>query len=527
MSSLQRSAADVLYDGETGERFVDLCIELREWGPGAAPILEVGGRWDRADRRWADEAHARVVWNVHPGQYEAAHFFADWFRAYAAGQRVPEWKDVYVMLCAGGRGAGKTDFGSRAAVMVATGISDRIVWCVSPSESETTELQAAIEKFTPDSFYRWLRSELVYYLWNGSRISMMSGYNPGTLKRGRVDYWLLNEAQRFPKEAYKMIRPRLADTGGLGFIAANPPRDPKGRWVMDFYDQAKASKLPGIRLIEFDPLKNPTLDQRGLEVLLPEFGEEDYRREIKGEMLPVGDVVFYAWSDLAEIGNVRPVPDVGECTRAFTKKRLGREFDVAIALDFQLAPHMAGVAGKFYADPSDPERPFSWYTDEIVVSGTEHELCDELEAHGYDPERTALICDASGWWQDAEREKDRASVDILKSRGWKFCFRPQKGSRRNPPIIERILATNARLKATDGVRRAFSVPENMNLNRAMKMWENRNGAPYKRSDFAHLGDCASYFQIRFFPRKQVMRGFKYEGGERIATKMADELDEMV
>lgn len=526
MPSLQRQAAEVLYDDELGERFVDLRIDLREWGDSRTSILEVGGRWDRQERRWDSDGERRIVWRVHPGQYEAAYFFRDWFNAKVEGRRVPGWEEVYVMLGAGGRGAGKSDFGVRAGVMVAAGMADQIAWFVSPVEDETQELQRSIETITPASFYVWLKSDLCYYFWNGSRISMMSGYSPGTLKRGRVDYWLLNEAQRFPLESYKMIRPRLADTSGLGYIAANPPRDPKGRWVMDFFDRSKAKKLPGIRLFEFDPKLNPTIDHRGLEVLRPEFGEEDYRREILGEMLPIGDLVFYAWSDLLEEGNVRRLPDVGDCTRAITRKHLGREFDYVFGVDLQLTPHMASTPGKFFADPDDKERPLFWYTHNLAVVGTEDDLVDAWEAAGFDPDRCALIIDASGWWQDAERTKGKASVDVFKRRGWRWCFRPDKKLKKNPPVSERIMAMNARLCAA-GKRRTFSVPENLELNQALKMWENRNGQPNKRSDFAHYGDASSYVQIRFFPRRFKKVGFEYHGGARVKSDYERELDDAV
>lgn len=536
MQGLQAQAAELLYDGELGEREIDLSIRLCEWGAGGAEIMQVGGRWDRADRRWVGDTRRGVTWRVHPGQYDAAYFFRDWYRAKCRGERVAGWEQVYVILGAGGRGAGKSDLGVRAGVMVAVGMREQVVWYVSPVEEETEELQRAIESNTPGLFYAWRKAELAYTFWNGSRITMMSGYAPGSLKRGRVDYWLLNEAQRFPLEAYKMIRPRLADTAGLGFIAANPPREAKGRWVMEFYDRSKARKLPGIRLFEFDPKQNPTIDLKSLEVLRPEFGEEDYRREILGEMLPIGDLVMYAWSDLLDEGNVRAAPDVGDCTREFTRRTLGREFDQVVGLDFQLAPHMAGAVARFFIDPTDRsrERPFSWYTDELTVDGTEDDLCDALEAKGYEPDRTALICDASGWWQDAERKKGRSSVEIMKRRGWKHCYKPDRKMEKNPLIVERVLAANARFCSSEqrpdgavGVRRAFVVPGCVTLCRAMKFWENRNGVPHRRSEFAHHGDALTYVEWRFFPRRTKSKPFAYEGGKRIKSEFEEELEDLV
>ena len=40
----------------------------------------------------------------------------------------------------------------------------------------------------------------------------------------------------------------------------------------------------------------------------------------------------------------------------------------------------------------------------------------------------------------------------------------------------------------------------------MRSWENRNGVPYRRSDYAHLCDAVSYVIYRFFGRPKVKGG---------------------
>jgi hypothetical protein len=380
-------------------------------------------------------------------------------------------------------------------------------------------------------WYQWKQSELTWRFWNGSEIQLLSGYDPSSLKRGRVDIWLMNEGQRFKKDAYLMARPRLADTGGLGLITANPPRERKGMWITEFHDAAQANALPGVKLIHFDNQKNPTLDWRSLELLRDEFGEDDYDREVLGIFVPIGDRVFYAWLPSTTAGNIRPTPELGNITRQVTRRHLGREFDHVIGIDFQKSPYMAAVTSEFFANPRDPIDPLQWLVDETVVEGTEDDLSDELEAKGYDKETTALILDASAKWQTGSHERvkgGRGSWDLLKARGWKFLYVPDRRMEKNPPIVERVQATNARMcsarRSAQPYRRLFSVPENRETNKALKQWENRGGVPYRRSPHAHLCDAVSYPVWRFFPRRRRRGKVSYKAVKPKRSNRAKDLD---
>lgn len=523
---LQGRAAELLYGAETGDRYVDMAIDLREWD-GMTSILEVGGRWDRQEHDWIGDAATRAIWRVQPAQYEAAYWLRDWLQAYAEGQRMSDFGDVYALICEGGRAAGKSDFGVRALAIFAIAIRQRITWALSPVIEESDELRRVFESLLLPSWYQWLKSEKTWRLWNGSEIQLISGYNPSSLKRGRVDMWLMNEGQRFAKDAYLMARPRLSDTSGLGLITANPPREAKGRWILDFHDQAQAGTLPDVHLIEFDNRKNPTIDWRSLELLKDGFGDRDYRREVLGEFIPIGDTVFYAWSPNRQ-GNIRPRPEMGCTTRQITRKHLGREFDHVLGVDFQISPHMAALIAEFFHNEEDPADPLMWFTDEAVVEGTEDDLLDLLELKGYHPDSTAVIADASGEWQDAERTKGKGSYDIFRRRGWKFIYTPDRKMKRNPIVIERVQATNARMcSAREGpngkkYRRMFAVPDLYHWNTAAKSWANRSGVPHKRSEYAHICDAGSYIVWRFFPRKHVKRLIEYRRIER--TKSVRERD---
>jgi hypothetical protein len=360
---------------------------------------------------------------------------------------------------------------------------------------------------------------------HGSEIYLLSAHNPSALKRGRADLIGLNEAQNMVKRAYTMVRAPIADRGGLVVCAMNPPDRPAGQWVMDKYEEAQAS-APTLKLFELDPEDNPHIVRGALEDMRHDVGELEYRREVLGEFIEIGDLVWYSWSPRH---NVKPLPDLGtDVTREFTRRTLGRPFDYVLSIDLQLSPHMACAVGEFYFDPAEPDDPLTWISDEVIIQGNEDELIDEIEgrrtADGspvYTPDTCALILDASGWWQDAERSKGRGSVDMFRRRGWRNLYRPDSKAKKNPLISERVLACNARMKNANGRRALFSVPDNRIVNTALKRWENRNGAPYRLSEYAHASDAVSYLIWRFFPRRLKGKSEAGIGYEKIVRRRSD------
>lgn len=543
-AGVQNQAAEVLQQAraESEERFVDLRIVWREWRDSNAVVLDAGGRWDRLERRYVDDGAAYLQLRLQPAQYEAAYWFAGWLREYLAGiehVRATDYFRKWTMMNVGGRRGGKTDFCVKAQIAACAAKPGTVAWAASPTEDETIELHDVFARIIPGGWAEYREAKRRWFWANGSVIEYRSGFKPKALKRGRVDLPFFNEAQYFPKRSYTMVRAPIADTGGLVLLSANPPDEPVGQWLLEMYDEAKAGKET-VKLCEFDPDKNPVVDQQALDDMASDLTEEEYRRDRKGEFIPVGDLVWHAWSSKY---NVRPAGELQErtakvqplalpnITRQFTKLHLGREFDHVIGMDFQLVPHMAAVVAEFFQNPDDPKDPFMWSTDCLKFGddegdlGTEIEFAEALIEMGYDPERTAVIADASGWWQDAERTKGRGSVDLIKKAGFRFVFRPDRHAKRNPLIFERIQATNVRMCTKDGLRRLFSVPENLDLNRALKMWENRNRVPHRRSDHAHLSDALSYIVWRFWPRKPKKGKVEFERVNRQKSERELELDD--
>lgn len=535
-ATIQDQAAAVLARRRTSsalERFVDLRVVWKEWGDSDEIILDAGGRWDRLDECYVDDGDTCLELRMQPAQYEAAYWWAGWLPEYlAGGRRSPEYDRKWTLMGVGGRRSGKTDFFTKAATTLCAVRPKTMAWAASPTEELTVELHDVFAKMVPLDWAEYAESKLRWFFLNGSVLEYRSGFKPSALKRGRCDFGFLNEAQYFPKRSYGMVRGAIGDSGGLVALAGNPPDEPIGQWLLEMHGEAKAG-LETVKLIEFDPELNPVVDQAALDDMKNDLGEDDYRRDRLGEFIPIGDLVWYAWSPRF---NVRPAGELqarthkvepmrlAEMTREFTKRHLGREFDHVLGADFQLTPHMAVVECGFYRNPLDVADPYLWARWAAAVEGTEDELADVVLEAGYDPDRTAWIVDASGWWQDAERTKGRGSVDMLKAKGFRFIFRPDRAAKRNPHIFERVQASNARFCSAAGDRRVYSVPESRELNTALASWENRNGVPYRRSPYAHFSDALSYVIWRFWPRHTKRRKLEFEKGERKRSQRERDLD---
>jgi hypothetical protein len=326
----------------------------------------------------------------------------------------------------------------------------------------------------------------------------------------------MNEAQRFPSRAYVYLRAPLADTAGLGIVVSNPPDVPSGRWVLQAYESAKAG-IDTWKLFEFETRKNPFVDWASLESMKdePMISDEDFRREVLGEFIPIGDLVWHAWSAKH---NIQLIPDVGRhATREFTKEKLGRDYVDILTADFQTTPHMIALRWRVWKVNGVW---LCWIVSEYLVEkGDEDDLIDVLEANDLDPHTTAIVGDASGEWQDAKRTKGGGSFDVFRSRGWRHLYLPDEHSKRNPDILSTVRIGNALMKNAAGERRLFSSPSNVHTNRAIQEWENRHGFPSKRSEFAHIGDCIRYFAWRFFKRSPGESEFSFDkidigGGQR-------------
>jgi hypothetical protein len=514
-------AVDAQLDQQS-ERFVDMRIDLVA-ERNSAVIITAGGVWDTRTKRYVGESEMSRIFRAHEGQIPAAEWFATWLEAHLRGEELYELgQPMTDVLFLGGRRGGKSNLAIALLNTYLVAAPRRIGWIVLPTFEDRPEIDRELDEALPRTWYRAVGDPLfVRYLANGSEMYIKSSFDPETLKRGRADIVIVNEAQKHKVDVYGTVLPAIADKGGLVIMTANPPKNARGEWVAELVEKARAQRV-NTRIFTFDPKLNPHVKRNILASLKGKLDDRTYRREVEGEFLPRTDAVFHAYS--SEF-NLEPVPDGPGITVSFLRRKLNVDAACLHGMDFQKDPHMVAASLRFFEDPEDPGGdPLVWIFDEVLIEqGLEDDLVDALEAHGHTG-ADAVVADASGEWQDAERTKGRSSWDVLRRRGWRKLFMPDEMSKRNPPIMERIAVGNSLLKSADGKRKLRIDPRCIHTARSVRLWENRNGAPNRRSEHAHIADCWTYPAYRLFPRRSGRGGIEYARVERARSDRQRDLE---
>ncbi len=504
-----------------GERFVDLEVTLVD-DKTSAVLVAAGGVWDRRAREYTDALPARSrVLGVHEGQLEPARWFASWFKDHVAGRAVPPSERVYSCMFGGGQRSGKTWFGVATAVVYAVGIPGSIVWIVSPAERDHEEVQDYLSSFLHRDWYTELGAPWYRYkLANGSKIVLRTAHNPDKLKKGDADYVVQNEAQQQKERAFAILRGRIAHAGGLVTVCANPPEDAMGQWVGDFAIEAQEG-LRQAKFFQFDPMDNPYIDHGPLLAMAKEFDQRTFDTEVRGLFLGERNAALYNWT--RQFNERVPPDDTPEITQEVLRRLEGHDFDRVVGVDVQRYPFMASAEFRFWENPlatSDIARIewcWMWCTSSLLLrAADEADLANAWLDLGWDPERTLIVCDASGEWQFAERDptkvkllrekvKGRGSFDVFRQMGFKHVVKPDRDSEKNPDVAERFRAATSRIatKAVGpyGQHFLFSDPRNKDLNKAIRSLTVRNGRPDRHSQWSHGCDAFTYPPHRLFPRR--------------------------
>lgn len=473
--------------------------------PDGSTLLNAGGVWDRVDQRYLDVEpdHVRVI-RLKKSQVEAAHLFAWWMQEREAGRP----RDFITLAMLGDRGGGKTYLGSAAmvtALIKFPRLKSRatIGWQVCRSYKERAELEREIaENFPLEGIWYVRRKapEHEYRFLNGALLRTLSADDPESLKQGTVDFLYLNEMAKLPELAYENGLPRIKDNEGLCWGTTNPPRSNRGRWVYKLYQleeeaiesgKAYPVRFVSVRSEDNDALNVDTADM--VATVLRDLNPALAAADIDGKMFDVKQTAYWKFNKKR---NIRPLPELGDITREFTKRRLGRAYDYLAGADFQNVPHMAAV---FYKVLGTYENPILWAIDEIICEeSTEDDLLDAVDEAGYKPENVLWIADASGQWQDGKHNKNRDSFSVFKRRRWniKPPVKPRSETHRpkNPPIEQRVRLINDALEA--GMIMLESAPDGVpKLIEALKECEMRPGKYMKlvpMGFYAHLTDAAGY-----------------------------------
>lgn len=513
---------------QEADRFVEMRLDLVNEETGRL-FISGGGRWDREEKRYVGGEVMRAVVRLQPAQFPAVRWLARWLARHRERRAQPPPKpdfelleaatdedappvdpaEVYSALFAGGRRAGKTHLGTVACLLYAVMFPGSKVWVVCPHEKDFEEVLDYLADLIPGT---WIAKELGAPWWrielaNGSRIVLRSAFDPIALKKGRVDFALMNEGQRCKERAFMTVRAAVSDKGGAVIVAANPPDTGDEPWVGDF----AADVLAGRRLAvycEFNPLLNPHIDRTALLAIARESDPRTFEIEVLGRFLGRADAVIYNW---IRGENEKIAPLLGDVTRDYTKATEGRAYAQVVSCDIQRFPYICATIWRFYGS-LDPDEVISWCVDEIVLEGgDENDICEQMYERGFDPNETMIICDSSGQWQHSRRRSTDApppdwsgkgSFDLFRAAGFRYVFPVDRRMRRNPDVVERCRAFCARVSNYHGDRRLFIDSRACPMSaRAVRHWKTLNGKPHRTEEVAHIGDALTYFAWRFFPRR--------------------------
>lgn len=439
--------------------------------PDGSTLLHAGGTWDAIDKRYLPKEPDQVrIIRLRESQVEAARWLAWWLQERAEGRK----RDFRSLFLLGDRGGGKTFLATVGTVTALVKFprmdgKPTLAWQVVSSYRERREIEREIESAFPfeNTWYtRRLAPEHEYRFVHGPLLVTLSGDNPESLRQGTVDYLFLNECTKLQEDAYISGIARLKDHDGLCIATTNPPKTNRGRWVKKFWDTAQERKEGGkpfsLRFVRVDSAGNDLTHQDAaddvadqIRVLNPRAAQAD----IDGLMLPIDQPAYWEW---VPSRNARPLPDLGDITRQYLKRRTGREYDYLIGADFQGRPFQVAVVAKIYGSLDEP---LVYFCDEVICpQATEGDLADAVLEAGYTPDNAYWVADNSGQWQNSQRNSrwkrnEFTSHSQIASRGFHIvpCIKPKEPGHQpaNPLVEQRINLINAQLKAS----RIFVDPE--------------------------------------------------------------------
>lgn len=495
------------------ERYQDLCVIWRREST-KEELLRVGGRWDALEQRYVGPAEFARIIDLKESQIQAARLAAHWIRQKQAGEKC----DFFGLFLIGDRGGGKTAF---AVILIQTllvafpkmGDTPALAWQVSNAHSERDELDGYIKQFFPGQWYDYREWPQHVYRWvTGGKSFNVSADSPDSLKRGRVDFELFNEPQKFQGRALAMGLPRLADRGGLTVFAANPPDQFRGKWIVDLWKRFKERKTEGrpfgIHFVEMNSADNDSKDmhvaqqiREVVEIIDPRLA----RADLDGKMLEVGRPCYWEWS---RSRNIRKTPDLGDITREFTRYKTGRAYDFLIGADFQATPHMAAAVLKMYGTI---EEPILFVVNDFVIDqASEDDLIDAIEDDemGLTPENALVIGDCSGLWQDGKHSRNgRDSFAVFKARRWHIVTptkaKDPKRHPKNPPVDQRLRLTNKLLQS----EQLFVMPHCDKLQFALNECQLVQVGLRVKPDrlYSHITDALGYAVWWCFPKPSFPR----------------------
>jgi hypothetical protein len=498
-------------------RVVDLALALRRRKTGEI-LLGAGGRWDRIERRFLPGPPERAWFiDLEESQVE----FTRWFATFLRDLRQGRPRDISLALAAGDRRGGKTFDLLLCTIALLIDVpqidgSATVGWVVSANYQERDEIDKTIREYIPSSWYTHRKApHFLYTFLHGASLRNVSADDPETLKRGRVDVVLYNEAQKLPIAALTNGIYGTADKGGIALLAANPPRRQVGEWVLELKKAIDAKRVTGAKYFGFSSKDNTRIDQAARERvggIVRLLDPRAAQAEDEGAWLPVGDRAYPRFDPrpVEEGGMVGRPPEAGDImSEVLRGAGIYTAYQLVAGADFQGRPHQAAVVLRVFGGRPDG-KPVYWIIDEMIVEGTERHLSAEAFSRDYKPETLCWIPDATGEFQDARHSRRETSFDILRADRWNVyppneVQRPESQAAINPRVERRLalmyqVMDEGRFFVSSNCLWAIEALEKCPLRPA------RYGGKKPFGKYAHVTDSIGYPIWRLEPKAQLHHG---------------------
>jgi len=338
---------------------------------------------------------------------------------------------------------------------------------------------------------KWLRkvneSELVFYLINGSTISIRSSDNKDALRGAKYNFIVLDEcADMDPDTFYSVLRPTLSDTKGSALFIGSP----KGRnWFYDLWAQAGATEEWSAH--QYTTIQGGNVDAEEIEAAKRDMHIKQFQQEYLASFVDDTSIIYYAFSE--------------ENIKTIDPTKMTPRTPLHIGIDMNINP-MSAVVSVILGDTM-------WVIDEIeIYSSNTIELTKEI--HARYPNRIIMAYpDASG---QSLKTSAAGITDhlILKNAGFTV-----KVGKTNPPVVDRINSVNTMLCDAVNARHLFIDPKCKRLRECMIKHTYKEGTrqPDKDSGYDHLLDALGYAVYANFAIKREWALHEQRGPSRRST----------
>lgn len=530
--SVQRKIRNLAASVKSTASRIDLTLDVV--APQGEFILTAGGTWSTERLEYVgrpDVAHrVRLV----SSQLKAGVQLAQWFRDYERDDPDRQALEEYV----DNRRGGKTFFSVLAVLSFALRypschLGKTICWIVVPTYPQQREIHECITHIIPAAWFSdrrivYHKSDKYYELANGAQIWIKSADRPQSLKAGGVAAIAINEAQQIEARAALNAMGANIDSGGICWLALNPPDSTKGLWLENLHDAINAVDdkgrpvLPWARETRFPSELNEVINQQArtrFGKLAAVIDPKQHQRDSLGLWVSIKDRA-YPFYDRAK--HYRPAPsgwrdftiEANNLTGLLNK---GDNRTRGAGMDFQRRPWCAFITARCLLSPAGvPVYVIDQEVCNDIAVGqywTEDMLClkvrEEQKKWQTKPRDYLLVADMTGHHQGSTQNQRGQQADpatfswaIVEQYGWDphapieydEFDKNKKGPaeishhRANPPVAVRLNVINELLKE----ERIIILPECKTVAESFRQCEVNQFSRKPKGDWSHLTDAVGY-----------------------------------